>query len=341
MATIHKWSHKDKIYILKNVNADGTSFGGFKWPTSGPVESPNWSPEPDTNSGGLFGWPWGIGMGEGKTISNEDQWVVFTADPKEVVQVGRKVKAPRGEVIYYGDFPGAVSVLLPGLEFLTQIKAFKRGKRSVSFPDLAPPAVCRDPFGLAYSSPNDQSLSVALDHRSVAVGHLAVTKGLLSIAVATGRWQSQAVAYRERSIAVGWRSAVCEDKKSVAVSTNSGALVSVKGPGSVACVSEDDCQVEADAGGICVMAASYGWWIPKSGASLIQHWETPSGVWRVKTWSAEDFPKYHGRRLLIISGKVYLPESRTMLRPRKKSAHKKKKTPAYKLAGVLKGTTCR
>ena len=39
------------VLVLRTVNADGTSHGGFRWPDSGAVEAPDWSPVAECGQG--------------------------------------------------------------------------------------------------------------------------------------------------------------------------------------------------------------------------------------------------------------------------------------------------
>ena len=41
---IHQWTHDaDRVLLVKCVNKGGVSHGGFQWPQSGEVVTPNWS----------------------------------------------------------------------------------------------------------------------------------------------------------------------------------------------------------------------------------------------------------------------------------------------------------
>ena len=112
----HRWTDESgKVLILRKCYADGTSPERyhFRWPTSGYVEATPKSP-------GLFGWPWGIGLGNDMPIDVlMDLWIVFAADPSETCQHGARVCfAPRGEVVYAGDFDGAWDLLRAGRQQL-------------------------------------------------------------------------------------------------------------------------------------------------------------------------------------------------------------------------------
>ena len=110
----------DKVRIVKCVGSSGETTNGFVWPKLGPVKTPNWTPTPDCESGGLFGWPWGLSIGGGKEPDYRTPWVVFEAslldsDGKpNIVDLGDKCKAHEGEVIYFGDWWGAVLLIDAG-----------------------------------------------------------------------------------------------------------------------------------------------------------------------------------------------------------------------------------
>ena len=112
----HQWTNGgDKVLILKCVNSDRTSHGGFVWPESGKVKPKSWSDTPDCESGGLFGWAWGICFGDGKEPDYSGKWIVFSANPEDVVLLGGgKVKAACGEVVYCGSIIGAQIKIMEG-----------------------------------------------------------------------------------------------------------------------------------------------------------------------------------------------------------------------------------
>ncbi|SFH98378.1 hypothetical protein [Planctomicrobium piriforme] len=118
----HQWTNGgDKVLILKVVNNDLTSHGGFVWPKSGPVRPAKFSREPDCSSGGLFGWAWGFGLGEGKFPDFGATWIVFAAHPDDVIDLGDKVKAVPNdeacrcpEVVFCGAYSEALKLTIPG-----------------------------------------------------------------------------------------------------------------------------------------------------------------------------------------------------------------------------------
>ena len=91
-----------KILVLRTCNADGTSHGNFKWPASGPVSCPDWSPEPKCGNG-LHGFARGEGNGELANWGEAALWQVVEVDETSIVKIdSEKVKFPSGHVIYTG-----------------------------------------------------------------------------------------------------------------------------------------------------------------------------------------------------------------------------------------------
>ena len=87
-----------------------TSRGGFRWPESGPVSAPDWDPEPRCG-GGLHGLLWGCGDGVLLDWSPDAKWLVVEVADR-IVDLGGKVKFPRGCVVYCGDRKSATDYLL-------------------------------------------------------------------------------------------------------------------------------------------------------------------------------------------------------------------------------------
>ena len=120
---IHQWTHDgNRVLLVKCINRDGTSHGGFIWPKSGPVKPEKWSRGDDCGSGGLFGWAWGVHCGIGRDPDACAEWIVFSALPENVILVdGDKSKAVPSEdektlpeVVYRGTQAGAMYYTLAG-----------------------------------------------------------------------------------------------------------------------------------------------------------------------------------------------------------------------------------
>ena len=112
----HQWTHRgNRVLLVKCVERGGKSHGGFQWPQSGPVVAEQFSREPDCESGGLFGWPWGLSLGGGKDPKYGGDWIVFSATPENVIDLGDKAKAVEEcEVVYCGHWAGALAYTQAG-----------------------------------------------------------------------------------------------------------------------------------------------------------------------------------------------------------------------------------
>ncbi len=88
------------VLILRTCKADMTAHDGFVWPESGPVEAPDWDPTPECGHG-LHGLLWGCGDASSITCP-EGRWLVVEANAADVVDLGGKVKFPRGQVVFVG-----------------------------------------------------------------------------------------------------------------------------------------------------------------------------------------------------------------------------------------------
>jgi len=111
-----------KAYMLRTCAADGTSHGGFRWPKEGAVSCPDWDPKPECGNG-LHGLLWG--GGNLSLLSNADDAIWQIVEIEEWVEIGQKVKVPRGVVVYSGDMAGAtVGIAMKWLDHLKKTNTF-------------------------------------------------------------------------------------------------------------------------------------------------------------------------------------------------------------------------
>ena len=100
-------------YIMKTVQADGSSYGGFMWQleVGAKVVAPDWDPTPECG-GGLHGLLNGCGNGGLLDWGESAVWIVARV-PKsaQVVDLGGKVKVDRCKVVHVGDQVSATSFL--------------------------------------------------------------------------------------------------------------------------------------------------------------------------------------------------------------------------------------
>ena len=97
-------------YVLRTCSADLRAHGGFQWPSSGPVECPDWSAEPVCGQG-LHGFLDGHGSAGLADWSPEAKWLVVAVDGRDLVDLGNKVKFPRGVVLLAADRKAATDLM--------------------------------------------------------------------------------------------------------------------------------------------------------------------------------------------------------------------------------------
>ena len=101
----------EHVLVLRTSNKDRISHNGFQWPESGPVEAPDWSPEPICGRG-LHGALWGEGNGSLFNWVEDATWQVVEVLEKDIVDLGGKIKFPQGNVVFSGSREGATNFLL-------------------------------------------------------------------------------------------------------------------------------------------------------------------------------------------------------------------------------------
>jgi hypothetical protein len=104
------WAPKRRALMLRSCNPDMTAHGGFVWPKDGYVEAPDWRPSAECGNG-LHGLLWGEGDILLTHMDRPAQWLVVEVDADEVVDLGGKVKVPRGNVIFCGERHAAATLI--------------------------------------------------------------------------------------------------------------------------------------------------------------------------------------------------------------------------------------
>jgi hypothetical protein len=92
---------RGRALMLRTCNADMTAHGGFVWPTSGEVKAPDWSSVKECGRG-LHGLLWGRGDWGLLNLDTSAVWMAVEIVASEVVDLGGKVKVPRGWVVAIG-----------------------------------------------------------------------------------------------------------------------------------------------------------------------------------------------------------------------------------------------
>ena len=99
------------VLVLRTCDANLRSYGGFQWPNHSFVAAPDWNPE-SICGGGLHGLLWGAGNGSLLNWEERATWLVVKVIAKDIVNLGEKVKFPRGEVVFCGDRTGATEYIV-------------------------------------------------------------------------------------------------------------------------------------------------------------------------------------------------------------------------------------
>ena len=102
---------QNTVLILRTCSAAMTAYGGFRWPESGPVEAPDWNPVPVCGNG-LHGALWGEGDGNLLDFDLAARWLVVEVPADSIVDLGGKVKFPRGVVVCCGDRDEATQYMM-------------------------------------------------------------------------------------------------------------------------------------------------------------------------------------------------------------------------------------
>ena len=114
-------TNNETVFVLRVVKADMTSrrnpdiqgSAPFVWPESGPVEAPDWR-DNDECGWGLHGWLWGAGDLTGSCLywnAEGVKWLVVEVKKDDVRNLNRKIKFPRGNVVFCGARDEAVKYI--------------------------------------------------------------------------------------------------------------------------------------------------------------------------------------------------------------------------------------
>jgi hypothetical protein len=303
---VHQWTHTgDRVLLVKIVNKDMTSYGGFVWPKAGPVTPAKWSRQPDCDSGGLFGWAWGTGLGDGKDPHAGLTWLVFSAKPENVIMVGSgpKVKAVPGEdgslpeVVYCGTQAGAMKFTHEGR--MAWIVGNARSS-AASSGDSSSAASSGDSSSAASSG--DSSSAASSGDRSSAA-----SSGDRSSAASSGDSSSAASSgYSSSAASSGYSSsAASSGDSSSAASSGDRSSAASSGDRSISAACGEYVTVESTGkGGICVANADRLIWKSHPNAILVVRWKHPKKKEDTFPSIMIDGAKLKGRVVNIQYGKI-------------------------------------
>ena len=176
----------DTVLVLRTCAADGTSYGAFHWPESGPVECDDWDPK-SIPGHGLHGLLWGCGNRSTLSRDPDAIWQVVEVRASEVVDLDGAVKYPRGVVVYSGSCAGAIARITSDPRSLAAASGIRSLAAARGEGSLAAASGIRS---LA-AARGEGSLAAALGFSSTATavedGTAATALGAYSAATAVGR----------------------------------------------------------------------------------------------------------------------------------------------------------
>ncbi|MBV8781905.1 MAG: hypothetical protein JO353_10950 [Phycisphaerae bacterium] len=237
----HTWTDGgDKVLILRRCNKDGSSSHGFVWPKSGPVEAADFNTL-RACGGGLHGWPWGMGLGEGSDYDIiGDEWKVFAAKAEDVIgelpvygedSRGEKCKAKCGEVIYSGSFAGACAMINGGRHRLIDAMAKDEAADNISSGDYSTAASSGN-SSTAASSGNSSTAASSGDYSKAASSgdySKAASSGNSSTAASSGNYSTAASSG-------DYSTAASSGDSSTAASSGNSSKAKASGQKTIACV---------------------------------------------------------------------------------------------------------
>ncbi|WP_287496880.1 hypothetical protein [Pandoraea sp. CB10b_02] len=114
----------ESVLVIRTSDKNRKAYNGFQWPESGLVECPDWNPRAECGNG-LHGilWPEG-NWSDIKDYGGDETWQVVKVAKSDLIEIGGKVKFPKGEVVYSGTF--AVAFNMVAKKWLDQMPAWTK-----------------------------------------------------------------------------------------------------------------------------------------------------------------------------------------------------------------------
>jgi hypothetical protein len=117
---VHQWTNGgDEVLVVRFASKDGKSYNNFQHPmTVGEsVTAPDWVANCKCG-GGIHGWPWALGLGEGKECEWSALWQVYGVKPEDIMHgepdLVWKVKFRTGILRFLGTWDQATNFVLTG-----------------------------------------------------------------------------------------------------------------------------------------------------------------------------------------------------------------------------------
>lgn len=102
---------EETVYVVRTCKQNMSSYNGFIWPKKGPVSCPDWKND-DRCGFGLHGtYADSASMSKGSSyfsLNGLDNWLIVEVEKKSIVNLGDKIKFPKGVVKFSGVFARAM-----------------------------------------------------------------------------------------------------------------------------------------------------------------------------------------------------------------------------------------
>jgi hypothetical protein len=271
----HQWTNKDgDVLILKRIKPNRKGYGEFIYPSGvgTVITAPDWNSEPKCG-GGIHGWPWGFGLGEGVDYDIlNDIWLVLSEKPENVVgelEKGWKCKARAPRIVFEGTFTQVWGLVCA--EQSAIIKQMARGPDSnlAASGDGSNLAASGDGSNLAASGPGSKLAASGYGSKIAASGpdsNLAAS-GYGSKIAASGDGSNLAASGPDSKIAAsgnGSNLAASGYDSNLAASGN-GSNLAASGPDSNLAASGNGSKLAASGPGSKLAASGYGSKLAASG----------------------------------------------------------------------------
>lgn len=177
-------SIKNTSLVLKAIDHNYQSYGGFQYPTTvgSVVIAPDWVPKPGCGNG-LHGWLWGQGAAaavwDDVIFKHPDtKWLVLEVETDTIIDLGGKVKFPSAKILFIGDKTAATNYLMREMTTTYNMKLFNQT-------DIIGSHSSNEYYGMAGAYGNADAVGVAVSRGAGSVSFsqfgIAVSRGAGSI----------------------------------------------------------------------------------------------------------------------------------------------------------------
>ncbi len=245
----------EKALVIRTCAADMTAHSNFKWPESGLVECPDWSPRAACGNG-LHGLMDGFGDWSLTSSAIDAKWLLVEVARAECVELDGKVKFPRGNVIFAGSMADAMTKMSDH-----QIKLLLAAAKG---PSTAETVSDEDDSRLAASGYASSLAASGYDSRLAASGYASrlAASGNASRLAASGNDSRLAASGNDSRLAASGNDsslAASGNDSSLAASGNASRLAA-SGKNSVVAGAGYRCRGSAGEGGVIALT----WWDEKA-----------------------------------------------------------------------------